>query len=88
MFSLATISKMNTRFEIAKSRRVAQALNNPGGHAKSDEKGQKPWLKEILADSVDEKKKWPAWDTRSHRVPVVMGGVDNPKLPRISSVVH
>jgi hypothetical protein len=40
MFSLATISKINTRVEVAKARRRAKAMNNPGGHAKSAEKGQ------------------------------------------------
>jgi len=32
---------MNTRFAIAKSRAWAKALNNPGGHAKSTEKGHR-----------------------------------------------
>jgi hypothetical protein len=53
---------MNTRFAVAKSRRVAKALNRSGGHAKSAEKG--------------------------HIIPKKIGGVDNRKLPRISSVVH
>jgi hypothetical protein len=42
MFSLATLSKINTRVEVAKARRRAKAMNNPGGHAKSAEKGQRP----------------------------------------------
>lgn len=66
MFSLATISKMNTRFAIAKSRARATALNNPVGHAKSAEKG---WV-------------------YLHPIAKKIGGVDNQKLPRISSVVH
>lgn len=40
MFSLGTISKMNTLKAVAWSRRVARALNNPGGHAKDAEKGR------------------------------------------------
>jgi hypothetical protein len=62
MFSLAIISKLNTRAEIGKARLLARAMNNPGGHAKSVEKG--------------------------HRIPKKLGGVDNQRLPRISSVVH
>lgn len=40
MFSLATISKMNSIRESHKARARAVALNNPGGHPKSAEKGQ------------------------------------------------
>jgi len=58
MFSLATISKMNTLAATHKSRAVAKALNNPGGHAKSAEKGQ----------------------SKSHKIPRKIGGVDNRKL--------
>jgi len=53
---------MNTRFAIAKSRARAKALNNPGGHPKSAEKG--------------------------HVITKKIGGVDNRKFARISSVVH
>lgn len=40
MFSLATIQRINSARENAKARRRARAMNNPGGHAKSAEKGQ------------------------------------------------
>jgi hypothetical protein len=40
MHSLATISKLNTLASIAKERARAQAMNNPGGHAKDSEKGR------------------------------------------------
>jgi hypothetical protein len=40
MFHPATLSKINSIVEVAKSRRRAKAMNNPGGHAKSAEKGQ------------------------------------------------
>ena len=41
MFSLATIQRINNVFEVAKARRVARGLNNPGEHPKGVEKGQK-----------------------------------------------
>lgn len=67
MFSPATISKMNTLAAVAKSRARALALNNPGGHAKGAEKGQK---EHHFIDPLRTK----------------IGGVDNIKLSRISSV--
>lgn len=67
MFSLATISKMNTRAAIGKARIIAKAMNTPSGHAKSAEKGR---LDHHFIDPLKTK----------------LGGVDNQKLPRISSV--
>ncbi len=39
MFSLDDIRAMNAKAETFKQRQRAKALNNPGGHAKSAEKG-------------------------------------------------
>ncbi len=40
MFSLATLSKINSLVSVAKARKLAKSLNNPGGHAKDAEKGR------------------------------------------------
>lgn len=40
MFSLESITKMNSKAETFKHRRRAKALNRPGGHAKDAEKGR------------------------------------------------
>lgn len=40
MHSLATIQRMNSVLEVAKSRRRAKQLNRPKGHAKDAEKGR------------------------------------------------
>jgi hypothetical protein len=40
MFSLSTLSKINSLAEIHKNRVRAKGLNTPGGHAKDLEKGR------------------------------------------------
>lgn len=40
MFALETIKSMNRAGAVCKQRRLARALNNPGGHAKDGEKGR------------------------------------------------
>lgn len=40
MFSLATLSRMNTQREVFKLRRIARAMNCPSGHPKDAEKGR------------------------------------------------
>lgn len=54
MFSLATIQRMNSVRETVKARRRARALNRPGGHAKSKEKGQTVYTAEDM-QSLGEK---------------------------------
>lgn len=57
MFSLATIQRMNNVVEVAKARRRAKALNNPGEHPKGVEKGQRiPRKMGGSGSAVDNKK--------------------------------
>lgn len=41
MFDLETIRAVNKRAAVFKQRKLAKAMNNPGGHAKDAEKGRK-----------------------------------------------
>jgi hypothetical protein len=62
MHSLEMLQRMNSAKGSAQIRRNAIILNKPGAHPKDAEKGRrKAWLKDVLADAVAAKKKFPGW---------------------------